>query len=127
MHDGLYAERSFATLDFGDYLSLVLLDSGHVAPIGGEQADWLDSALGERAERPHVFAVNHVPGGWTSGARNVRHTIIWIYPMTLLLTSELISRRNRARSRTTAIAPIMRVAARPCLPPPAPLHCPNGS
>jgi Purple acid Phosphatase, N-terminal domain/Calcineurin-like phosphoesterase len=61
LHDGLYAERSFATLDFGDYLSLVLLDSGHVAPFGGEQADWLDKALADRTDRPHLFAVNHVP------------------------------------------------------------------
>jgi hypothetical protein len=61
VHDGLYAERSFATLDFGDYLSLVLLDTAHVAPIEGEQTDWLDRSLAERAERPHVFAVNHVP------------------------------------------------------------------
>src|SRR5262245_565893 len=36
------------------------------------------------------FAVNHVPGGWTSGARNVRHTIILVYPMTLLLTGYLV-------------------------------------
>ncbi len=61
LHDGLYAERSYATLDFGDYLSLVLLDTGHIAPIGGEQADWLDKALKERLDRPHLIAVNHVP------------------------------------------------------------------
>src|SRR6185369_8527549 len=61
LHDGLYAERSFATLDFGDYLSLVLLDTGHVAPIDGEQTDWLDRSLAERGDRPHLFAVNHVP------------------------------------------------------------------
>ena len=61
LHDGLYAERSFATLDFGDYLSLVLLDTGHVAPIDGEQTDWLDQSLAERTDRPHLFAVNHVP------------------------------------------------------------------
>jgi len=61
LHDGLYDERSYATLDFGDYLSLVLLDTGHIAPIAGEQADWLDKALAERAERPHLIAVNHVP------------------------------------------------------------------
>lgn len=61
VHDGLYAERTFATLDFGDYLSLVLLDTGHIAPIDGEQTDWLDQALSERVERPHVIAVNHVP------------------------------------------------------------------
>ncbi len=61
LHDGLYADRSFATLDFGDYLSLVLLDTGHIAPIGGEQAAWLDKVLAERTERPHLIAVNHVP------------------------------------------------------------------
>jgi hypothetical protein len=60
-HDGLYAERSFATLDFGDYLSLVLLDTGHVAPIDGEQTDWLGKALAERQGLAHVIAVNHVP------------------------------------------------------------------
>ncbi|HEX4129563.1 MAG TPA: metallophosphoesterase family protein [Pirellulales bacterium] len=61
LHDGLYAERSFATLDFGDYLSLVLLDTDHVAPIGGEQTAWLNQALAHRAAYPHLFAVNHVP------------------------------------------------------------------
>ncbi|OWK46513.1 metallophosphoesterase [Fimbriiglobus ruber] len=61
LFDGLFRDHTFATLDFGDYLSLVLLDSGHVAPIGGEQADWLGKSLKDRAERPHVFAVNHVP------------------------------------------------------------------
>ncbi len=61
LHDGLFAERSYATLDFGDYLSLVLLDTGHVAPIGGEQADWLDKSLAERTDRPHLYVVNHVP------------------------------------------------------------------
>ena len=58
---GLYKETSYATLDFGDYLSLVLLDSGHAAPIAGEQTEWLDKSLGNRAGRPHLIAVNHVP------------------------------------------------------------------
>ena len=61
LHDGLYSERSYATLDFGDYLSLVLLDTGHVAKIDGEQTAWLDKTLAERAERPHLIVANHVP------------------------------------------------------------------
>ncbi|MBA4062207.1 MAG: metallophosphoesterase [Isosphaera sp.] len=61
LFDGLYRDASYAALDFGDYLSLVLLDSGHAAPIGGAQAAWLGGALRERAERPHLVAVNHVP------------------------------------------------------------------
>ena len=61
LHDGLYDERSYASLDFGDYLSLVLLDTGHVAQVGGEQADWLDRALAERTDRAHLIVANHVP------------------------------------------------------------------
>jgi acid phosphatase type 7 len=61
LFDGLYPETGFATLDFGDYLSLVLLDTGHTTAIEGAQADWLGKALKERADRPHVFVVNHVP------------------------------------------------------------------
>jgi hypothetical protein len=61
LFDGLYADTSYAALDFGDYLSLVLLDSGHTAKVGGDQTDWLDRALRERVDRPHVIAVNHVP------------------------------------------------------------------
>lgn len=61
LFDGLYPETSYAALDFGDYLSLVLLDTGHVSPIGGAQADWLGRALAERQDRPHLFAANHVP------------------------------------------------------------------
>ncbi len=58
---GLFAERSFGVFDIGDYLSLVLLDSGHVAPVAGEQTDWLERTLKERVDRPHLIAVNHVP------------------------------------------------------------------
>lgn len=61
LFDGLFKDTSFATLDFGDYLSLILLDSGHVAPIGGDQTDWLNAALKARVDRPHLFCVNHVP------------------------------------------------------------------
>jgi hypothetical protein len=61
LFDGLYPEHGFATLDFGDYLSLVLLDTSHTTPIDGEQADWLDKVLRARKDHPHVLAVNHVP------------------------------------------------------------------
>ncbi len=61
LYGGLFAGKSFATLDFGDYLSLVLLDSGHLAPIPGEQTDWLDKQLAARTERPHLIVAQHVP------------------------------------------------------------------
>ncbi|MEX0679070.1 MAG: metallophosphoesterase family protein [Pirellulales bacterium] len=59
--DGLYPETSYASLDFGDYLSLVFLDTDHNSPIGGEQTDWLARTLQEREECPTVFVFNHVP------------------------------------------------------------------
>jgi hypothetical protein len=61
LFDGLFPETGYATLDFGDYLSLVLLDTGHTTPIAGEQADWLEKTLRARADHPNVMVVNHVP------------------------------------------------------------------
>ncbi|WP_199193303.1 hypothetical protein [Blastopirellula marina] len=52
---------TFAALDFGDYLSLVLMDTGHIAKVKGEQTSWLEKTLAERREVPHLFGVNHVP------------------------------------------------------------------
>ena len=61
LFDGLYPETGFASLDFGDYLSLILLDTGHTTAIGGLQTDWLARTLAARAEHPNVLVVNHVP------------------------------------------------------------------
>jgi hypothetical protein len=61
LFDGLFPETGYTTLDFGNYLSLVLLDTGHTSPIGGEQAAWLEKTLKERKDHPHVMVVNHVP------------------------------------------------------------------
>jgi hypothetical protein len=59
--DGFYSEKTYGVLDFGDYLSLVLPDTGHIAPIAGEQTDWLATTLKEREERSHVIVAHHVP------------------------------------------------------------------
>jgi len=59
--DGLFSEQTYGVLDIGDYLSLVLLDTDHIAPITGEQTDWLAKTLAERQERPHLMVANHVP------------------------------------------------------------------
>jgi len=61
LFDGLYRDTGYATLDFGDYLSLLLLDTGHTSPIGGAQAYWLEKALKARVDHPNVIVVNHVP------------------------------------------------------------------
>jgi 3',5'-cyclic AMP phosphodiesterase CpdA len=59
--DGLFSETTFGVLDIGDYLSLVLLDTGHLAPIKGLQTDWLGSTLADRQDRRHLLVANHVP------------------------------------------------------------------
>jgi hypothetical protein len=61
LFDGLFPETGYTTLDFGNYLSLVLLDTGHTSAIAGEQTDWLEKTLKARADHPNVMVVNHVP------------------------------------------------------------------
>jgi hypothetical protein len=59
--DGLFPDTGFATLDFGDYMSLVLLDTNHTTPVAGEQTSWLEKRLKEREDCPNLFVFNHVP------------------------------------------------------------------
>jgi acid phosphatase type 7 len=48
-------------LDFGDFLTLWLLDSGHGNPVGEKQSIWLEKTLKERQSTMHRIAVYHVP------------------------------------------------------------------
>lgn len=50
----------YGVLDFGDYLSWIILDSGHRSSIDGGQTEWLESTLKEREGKPHIFASYHV-------------------------------------------------------------------
>jgi hypothetical protein len=59
--DGFLKETTYGVMDIGDYLSLVLLDTGHIAPIGGEQTHWLATTLADRQDRAHLIVANHVP------------------------------------------------------------------
>ncbi len=61
MFDGLYPETGYAALDFGQYMSVVFLDTNHTTPIGGAQADWLEKTIKERQDCPNLFVFNHVP------------------------------------------------------------------
>ncbi|MFT3921004.1 MAG: metallophosphoesterase [Myxococcales bacterium] len=70
--DGLFREKTYDVLDFGDYLSLVLLDTGHIAPIAGEQTAWLAKTLAERQDRPHLIVANHVPAYPSYRARIIK-------------------------------------------------------
>jgi len=57
---GLYRKAEPVALDFGDYLSLLLMDSGHVLRISS-QTEWLKNNLEKRKSVPWVFASWHVP------------------------------------------------------------------
>lgn len=48
-------------LDFGDYLSLVVLDTDHSTPVEGAQTAWLAEVLAARERVPHLIPVYHVP------------------------------------------------------------------
>lgn len=54
-------KRSYQVIDFGGYLSLFLLDTGHVSSFSGKQAEWLKRKLQERKERPYLIASYHIP------------------------------------------------------------------
>ncbi len=48
-------------LDFGGYMSILVLDSGHTHPIAGAQTEWLERTLAERTDVEHLLATYHVP------------------------------------------------------------------
>lgn len=51
----------YGVLDFGEYLSIVLLDTDHSGPIEGPQTEWLERTLAERSHVTHLIPVYHVP------------------------------------------------------------------
>lgn len=54
-------KSGYNVLDFGDYMSIFILDSDHTHPIHGKQSRWLNAALEERLHVTHKFALYHVP------------------------------------------------------------------
>lgn len=54
-------QEGYHVLDFGDYMSIFVLDTDHTSPIDGDQHIWLENALIERKDIPHKFAFYHVP------------------------------------------------------------------
>jgi acid phosphatase type 7 len=54
-------QPGYNVLDFGSYLSLIALDTNHTNPIRGEQTEWLERVLADRAHVPHVLPFYHIP------------------------------------------------------------------
>ena len=49
----------YGVLDFGNYLSLISLDSAHSNLIGGRQTQWLEEVLKSRKGTPHLIPFYH--------------------------------------------------------------------
>ena len=56
-------QPGYAALDFGQYLTLIALDTDHTNPVAGSQTEWLRETLSERREQEvtHVLPFYHVP------------------------------------------------------------------
>ena len=61
LFDNEVRDRAYWAIDIGDSVSFLLLDSNHTTEVAGEQTEWLESALADRADRDHLAAVTHVP------------------------------------------------------------------
>ena len=55
------------TVDFGSYMSFVVLDSGHAQKVKVQTA-WLEEQLRQKQQVNHLFAVYHEPA-WGTGAK----------------------------------------------------------
>ena len=55
-------QPGYGVLDFGDYMSIFLLDSDHANPVKGRQTRWLEREMRERDRRgvTHIFPVYHI-------------------------------------------------------------------
>jgi hypothetical protein len=53
-------QPGYGVIDFGDYMSILLLDTDHTNPIPGLQTQWLERTLAARRQVPHLFPVYHV-------------------------------------------------------------------
>ncbi|MCC5833981.1 MAG: hypothetical protein JJU20_04535 [Opitutales bacterium] len=55
-------QPGWGVLDFGNYLSMPVLDTNHSNPIAGKQTEWLAETLAERKGRfTHIMPMYHVP------------------------------------------------------------------
>lgn len=63
--------KSNFTVDFGDYLSIVVLDSNHAQRVRSQNL-WLNLQLAPRRDLPHLFAIYHRPAWGTGIKRNSR-------------------------------------------------------
>ena len=64
LFDSQFPAQGYRTLDVGNFLSFLLLDSDHTSRVDEKQLSWLRKSVEERAaqqERRHIFPVYHTP------------------------------------------------------------------
>lgn len=60
--------RAYYALDFGKYLSILVLDTQHTNPVEGAQTAWLQQALAARTGQQFLFICYHYPAYGTTKA-----------------------------------------------------------
>jgi hypothetical protein len=72
----------YNVLDFGNYLSLFILDTGHANPMEGKQTGWLAAELQKRGDFLHIIPVYHIPAYPSvrdyNGARSEAVRNLWL-------------------------------------------------
>lgn len=73
----LFNLPGYRVLDFGNYMSIFILDSGHTHPVDGDQTHWLYHALEDKKNVMHKFAIYHI-GAYPSVRmyKGAKHEII---------------------------------------------------
>lgn len=58
---GIPGKRAYYSVNAGDYLSMIILDTDHTSPIAGKQTEWLNQELRKVVNFSHIFPIYHVP------------------------------------------------------------------
>lgn len=53
-------QPGYNVLDFGNYMSLIFLDTNHTNPVDGQQTTWLEQTLSSRQDGRHLIPISHV-------------------------------------------------------------------
>lgn len=72
----LFPTPGYQNLDFGNYMTLFILDSGHTHSIKGEQSYWLEEVLKRKKDHPFKVALYHVPAYPSHGSLNFKQSIM---------------------------------------------------
>lgn len=97
----------YNVLDFGNYMSLWLLDSGHTNPIEGKQSFWLQQTLKSREKVPYKFAAYHVPAYPSVRSQHLKYSVLirkqWVPSFDQFNLTAAFEHHDHAYKRTKPI------------------------